>query len=105
MTNSDTLLKAALNRLKARLEEKIIESAADIAVAVREAPEKFKKEWDLLKEEIYQEAEKIQNETNQKEQSPNNFTSKSDFLKPIDKIDIIRAKVSELTKKIETKQT
>ena len=100
MNNSDTLLKAAINRITARLGEKIIETAAELAVKAQDAPEQLKKEWELLKEEIYQEAERLEDESNPKKEKNSDFEQSTNS-KPITKIDQIRGKVSKLNKKIE----
>lgn len=105
MTKSDTLLKAALKRLKARVEEKIVDSAAELSVIMQEAPSKIQAEWEILKEEIYEEAEKIENDNFQEEEkSTSDWRKIKENQTPIKKIDIIRAKVLELTKKVETKR-
>ena len=100
MKNSDTLLKATFNTLTARFGEKIITSATKIAVKAQEAPENLKKEWEILKEEIYKEAERLENDPQENEYS--DFDTPTNPQSPIEKIDLLRAKVSNLSKKIET---
>ena len=48
MTSKDPFLQAVLNRLAARMEKKFSDLAGDFAVAAKEAPEKFQKEWGHL---------------------------------------------------------
>ena len=62
MSNSENLLKATLNRIKARLEEKLIKKANEASVFAKEAPDRLKKELEILKTEIFEEAERIQKE-------------------------------------------
>ena len=101
MTTSDTLLKAAINRLTVRLGKKLIDTATEISILAKEAPDKLKKEWDLLQDEILEEAERLNNES--KEQKPDSdFTKSDDSQIPIEKIDQLRAKVATLNKKLES---
>ena len=103
MNNSDTLLKAAINRVSARLGEKIIDTAAKLADSAKVAPENLRQEWELLKEEIYQEAERLENESMQKDDDVS-LDDSINPISPIEKIDLIREKVSKLNKKIENSQ-
>tara|TARA_Y100001968_G_scaffold325901_1_gene367959 strand:+ start:5266 stop:5580 length:315 start_codon:yes stop_codon:yes gene_type:complete len=104
MNNSDTLIKAALNRISARLGEKIVNTVAEIALLAEEAPERFQKEWELLKEEIYAEAERLKEEDNNCEEVDPDSKPTSDSQIPLAQIDKIREKVRELNKKIEIKK-
>ena len=101
MTNTDTLLKAAINRLTARFGEKIIDTAAEVASLAKEAPDKLQKEWETLKEEIYEEAERLKKELDLKEKDQSNTKQSSVLESPIERIDEIRARVSELNQKID----
>ena len=100
LTTSDTLLKATLNRLSAKLGEKLIETAEEIAVITKEAPDKLKKEWENLKDEIYEEAERLQNESNQESKYDSNVSKDSNSNQIQEKIDQIRTKVTELNQRI-----
>ena len=103
MSNSETLLKAFLNRLSARASEKMIEVAAEIAVLAKEAPDRIQKEWELIKEETYAEAERISTQTNSNNssnQSPYESSNKIDL--PKEKIQKIRTRLSDLSRKIDS---
>tara|TARA_Y100001968_G_C19035934_1_gene562099 strand:- start:219 stop:530 length:312 start_codon:yes stop_codon:yes gene_type:complete len=100
MNDPDTLLQAAINRLKVRLGEKIVNTAAEFAVIAENAPARLQKEWDLLKEEIFEEAERIKNENSKEEEENLDLTQTSEVEAPIDKIDQIRARVAQIDKKI-----
>ena len=104
MTSSDTLLRAAINRLAARFGQKFVDAAAEFAVIAKEAPDELKKEWELLKEEIYAEATRLSKEENER---PGGFDTSSDdelaTKDPQQKIDQLRAKVAEISQKIEVK--
>ena len=102
MQNTETLLKAALNRLSVRLGEKVIEAAAEIAVVAKEAPDELKKEWELLKEEIIKEAERIELENNNENLNNNSSGQESSMNKSLEKIDQIRSKIQDLNKTIDS---
>tara|TARA_Y100001968_G_scaffold241672_1_gene225242 strand:+ start:133 stop:447 length:315 start_codon:yes stop_codon:yes gene_type:complete len=101
LTNTDTLLKAAINRLTARFGEKIIDTAAEVASLAKEAPDKLQKEWETLKEEIYEEAERLKKEIDSREENQSNIKQNSDIDSPVERIDQIRARVSEINQKID----
>ena len=101
MNDSDTLLQATINRLKVRLGEKIVNQAAEFAVFAETAPTRLQKEWELLKEEIYEEVERIKKEKS-KEEEDLDHKNTSEVKAPIDKIDQIRARVAQIDKKINT---
>tara|TARA_Y100001968_G_scaffold328703_1_gene376395 strand:+ start:720 stop:1034 length:315 start_codon:yes stop_codon:yes gene_type:complete len=103
MQNTETLLKAALNRISARLGEKVIDVAAEIALLAKDAPDQLKKEWDILKDEIIEEAERLEKQENN-HNSNNNFSHQQSSLeKPLEKIDRIRAKLTHLNEVINYK--
>ncbi len=97
MDNSETLFKAALNRLAARLEQKIYTSAEKLAGIAQEAPSKIRKEWEEFKKEVYEESERLE----KIHQKGNNNNENKDSIKS--KIKNIRSKVIELNKDIEVK--
>tara|TARA_Y100001968_G_C19356340_1_gene717382 strand:- start:662 stop:976 length:315 start_codon:yes stop_codon:yes gene_type:complete len=103
MNNSDTLLKATINRLTARLSEKIIDTATKVALQAQEAPEKLKEEWEILKKEIYQEAERLENESSPNNESPSNPYSSPESNNTTEKIDLIRRKIADISEKFEPK--
>tara|TARA_Y100001968_G_C19448796_1_gene767090 strand:+ start:269 stop:583 length:315 start_codon:yes stop_codon:yes gene_type:complete len=104
MNNSDTLLKATINRLTARFGEKILNTAAEIALRAKEAPENITKELELLKDEIYQEAERLENELQKNKSNDSTFENSTQANTPIEKIDLIRKKIAKLNKKFDTIQ-
>tara|TARA_Y100001968_G_scaffold333087_1_gene394042 strand:+ start:2849 stop:3163 length:315 start_codon:yes stop_codon:yes gene_type:complete len=102
VNSSDTLLKAAINRITARLGEKITDAATEMTSLALEAPELLKKEWEILKEEIYTEAERLKKDDDLKEQNSTDPKNSSEIDSPIERIDQIRARVAELNQKIES---
>ena len=102
MVSSEKLLQATLNRLSTRIGLKLIASANEMAEAIKTAPEKVRTEWELFQEEVFDEAERLQNESNAETSNPNKKEaqhSERDTLQG--KIDLIRAKVEELSNKLE----
>tara|TARA_B100000700_G_C14963450_1_gene817701 strand:+ start:1036 stop:1356 length:321 start_codon:yes stop_codon:yes gene_type:complete len=97
-SSDDTLLRAILNRLTVRIGEKLTNAAADITLKAKDAPDQLKKEWEILKEEIYTEAERIKNENTTKNSNHVEVDKRSEADSSLEKIDIIRSKVSELNK-------
>ena len=98
MSSSDYLLKATINRLSARLSQKIIDSATKLALISQKAPEKLRKEWELFQEEVNEEANRLDDENpdNKQENSYEKETKSSE-----EKINQIRSKVSKLSNAIE----
>jgi len=102
MVSSEKLLQATLNRLSTRIGLKLIASANEMAETIKTAPEKVRTEWELFQEEVFDEAERLQNESNAETSNPNKKEaqhSERDTLQ--EKIDLIRAKVEELSNKLE----
>ena len=60
MSDSEILLKAALNRISARITEKLINSAQEFTEIAEELPQKIQNEWDTFKEEVIEESERLE---------------------------------------------
>ena len=102
MSDPEILLKAAINRITARITEKLINSAQDFSEIAEEIPKKVKEEWSNFKEEVIEETERLEKETNSsKEQSSNQPSTKKDLTQA--QIDKLRSKVIEINKSIEEK--
>ena len=102
MSDPEILLKAAINRITARITEKLINSAQDFSEIAEEIPKKVKEEWSNFKEEVIEETERLEKETNfSKEQSSNQPSRENDLTQA--QIDKLRAKVIEINKSIEEK--
>ena len=100
MSDSEILLKAAINRITARIQEKLIKSAQEFSEKAEEIPQKFQDEWSSFKEEVIQESERLQKTTNaSKENIANQQSSKEDLTQV--QIDKLRSKVIEINKSIE----
>ena len=100
MTPPDALLRAAMNRLIARLGEGVADAAAGVAVAVQDAPERIRQEWDLFQEEVKAEAERLQ----QDEQPCTASAADRSGTEPESlqlRIDRLRAQVADLSMRLE----
>ena len=73
MTNSDFLLKAAIKKITEKLNEIVVEKIEEATNLAQDVPEKIKKEFDMLKEAIIEEAARMENEV-----SKNRHNSTSD---------------------------
>ena len=102
MSDSEILLKAAINRIAARITEKVINSAQEFTEIAEELPQKLQDEWSSFKEEVIEESERLGKKTNaSKEKSSKDQLSKEDLIQI--QIDNLRSKVIEINKDIEGK--
>ena len=102
MSNSEILLKAAINRIAARITEKLINSAQEFTETAEELPQKLQNDWYNFIEEVIEESERLEKKTNQsKEKSPEEQLNKEDLIQI--QIDSLRSKVIDFNKDIEGK--
>ena len=100
MSDSEILLKAAINRITARITEKLINSAQEFSEIAEEIPQKLQDEWSSFKEEVIKESERLEEKTNlSKEKNSNQQSTKEDLTKA--QINKLRSKVIEINKNIE----
>ena len=100
MTPPDALLRAAMNRLIARVGEGVADAAAGVAVAVQDAPERIRQEWDLFQEEVKAEAERLQHEDQPRSASAADRSGmEPESLQQ--RIDRLRAQVADLSTRLE----
>ena len=91
-----------MNRIAARITEKVINSAQEFTEIAEELPQKLQNEWSSFKEEVVEESERLEKKTNaSKEKSSKEQLSKEDFIQ--NQIDNLRSKVIEINKNIEEK--
>ena len=100
MTPPDALLRAAMNRLIARVGEGVADAAAGVAVAVQDAPERIRQEWDLFQEEVKAEAERLQHEEQPRSASAAE-RSGTEHESLQQRIDRLRAQVADLSTRLE----
>ena len=102
MRSSETLLQATLNRLGARLQEGFANAKQEMTKIIQEAPNQIRDELDLLQEEIIQEADRLENEfSNSDNIYESSMYSPEKEHNIQEKIDIIRAKVTKISKILE----
>ena len=100
MSDSEILLKAAINRITARIQEKLINSAQEFSEIAEEIPQRLQDEWSSFKEEVIEESERLGKQTNTtKKENSKKQSSKEDFTQI--EIDKLRSKVIEINKIIE----
>ena len=100
MSDSEILLKAAINRIAARITEKVINSAQEFTEIAEELPQKLQNEWSNFKEEVIEESERLGKKTNEsKEKNSGERLNKEDSIQI--QIDNLRSKVININKDIE----
>ena len=91
-----------MNRIAARMTEKVINSAQEFTEIAEELPYKLQNEWDSFKEEVIEESERLEKKTNQsKVKTSEEQLSKEDSIQI--QIDNLRSKVIDINKDIEAK--
>ena len=102
MSDSEILLKAAINRIAARITEKLINSAQEFTEIAEELPQKLQNEWDSFKKEVIEESERLEKKTTEsKVKTSEEQLSKEDSIQI--QIDNLRSKVIDINKDIEGK--
>ena len=105
MPSPDALLKATVNRLAARLGHRLADAAAEMAVFAQHAPERVKREWDLFQEEVQAEAERLERGGSdhgpQDTSVPASEQPPEPTLSPQEQIDRLRARVADLSTRLE----
>jgi len=104
MTQPQTLLQAALNRLSARLGSGLADAAAELAVLAQDAPERLRQEWDLFREEVELEAERLERGEPADPDAGVDLQAtppSADHADPQQQIDALRAQVARLTRRLE----
>ena len=100
MSDSEILLKAAINRITVRIKEKIIKSAEEFSEIAEEIPQRLQDEWSNFKEEVIEESERLEKQTNSsKGKKSNQPSNKADLTQT--QIDKLRSKVIAINKSIE----
>ena len=103
MSDSETLLKATLNRVAARIGKKIIHSAEELADIAKDAPQRIQKEWSQFKDEVIEESIRIEKAskttTSEDVEKSKQNPSHKDLIQ--NKIDNLRSKVMNINRNIE----
>jgi phage I-like protein len=99
MSTPQTLIQAALNRLSARLGSGLADAAAGLAVLAQDAPERLRQEWDLFREEVELEAQRL--ETGASDVGASDQGQPAASQDPQEQIDQLRAQVARLARRLE----
>lgn len=102
MSSPDSLLRATLNRLAARLSQGLSEAAVGLAALAQDAPERLSNEWDLFQQEVIAEADRLEQEIDQAEEVKASSSAQASESAQA-QIDRLRAKVADLNRKVEVK--
>ena len=90
MTNSDYLLKAAIKKVTEKLNEILFEKIEEATNIAQDAPEILKKEFDSLKESIFEEASKMEKAENIQENKSTNTYQDSKIKKVVSNLKELR---------------
>ena len=102
LSDPEILLKAAMNRIAARITEKLANSAQELSEFAEELPEKLQNEWSSFREEVIAESELMEKKVHtSKEKGSKEQSNKEDLIQI--QIDKLRSKVIDLNKDIEGK--
>ena len=99
MSNSDYLIKATINKISERLNKTLLEKVEEAANAAQEVPEIVKKEIGELKDEILEEAkrlEEIENDNNLREPKSSINPKIEQSLKKIESINTCLENINNL---------
>ena len=99
MTNSDYLLKAAIKKVTEKLNEIVVEKIEEATNIAQDAPEILKKEFDILKESIMEEASRMEKADNVQENETTNTYQNSKIKIALNEIEIINKQIHLFNKK------
>ena len=102
MGSSEALIRATVNRIRARLGHGFADAAAELAVLAQDAPQRLRQEWDLFQDEVRAEAERIER-GDQAMVSRDGESSVEQSETPQAVIDRLRATVADLSQAIEAR--
>ena len=100
LSESEILLKAAINRIAARISEKLIHSAQELSEIAEELPQKLQNEWSIFRDEVIEESERISKKTRSPKDPPQKKGVNKENIIQI-QIANLRSKVIEINKEIE----
>ena len=98
MTNSDYLLKAAIKKVTEKLNEILVDKIEEATNIAQDAPEILKKEFDILKESIIEEASRMEKAENIKENESANTYQDSKIKKALNEIEDINKQIDLFNK-------
>ena len=96
MNNSDYLIKATIKKISEKLNRTFSSEIDKAANAAQEVPELLKKEIEILKDEIIDEAKRMEEESKNEPFKRENPTEDPIFVKTSKKISLITKKLNEI---------
>jgi len=96
MTNSDYLIKATIKKISEKLNRSFSSKIDEAANAAQEVPELLKKEIEILRDEIMDEAKRMEEESKNEPFSKENAAEDTIFIKTSKKISLITKKLNEI---------
>ena len=100
MTKSDYLLKAAIKKVSEKLSEILVGKIEEATNIAQDTPEILKKEFDILKESIIEEASRMEKAENIQENDSTNTYQDSNIKKALNEIEGINNQIDLFNKKI-----
>ncbi len=111
MPAPQTVIQAAVSRLAARAGSGLIDAAAQAAVLLQDAPERLLQEWNLFREEVEQEALRLERNGTVAAGSPPDAAASAgqapadrpaaQSLDPQAQIDALRARVAAFSRRLD----
>ena len=101
MSNSDYLIKATVKKISEKLNKTFVEKVEEAANVAQEVPEIFKKEIEDLKDEIIQEAKRLEEIDNNDNFRQQKVSSNPKIEKSLEKIESIKTYLDNLNDLIE----
>ena len=103
MGSPDALIRAAVHRIGARVGHGLADTAAELAVLAKDAPERLRQEWELFQEEVREEAERLERGDSSPVASDVVSVQGPTTESPQQVIDRLRASVADLSQRIEAR--
>jgi F0F1-type ATP synthase membrane subunit b/b' len=101
MTNSDFLLKAAIKKVTEKLNEIVVEKIEEATNIAQDAPEKIKKEFDILKDSIIEEAARMETEVRKGKNDDTSESNQDPYLSEVlNEIKDIKGKIDHFNKRM-----
>ena len=96
MSNSDYLIKATIKTISEKLNRTFSSKIDEAATAAQEVPELLKKEIEILKDEIIDEAKRMEEESKNEPPNKEDGTNDPIFIKTSKKISLLTKKLNEI---------
>ena len=101
MTNSDFLLKATIKKVTEKINELVVEKIEEAANIAQDVPEKIKKEFDILKGAIIEEAARMESEVSKSRNADTSESNQDPYLSDVLKeIEEIKVKIDHFNRKM-----